>query len=63
MMSRKDYINVADILHENKNRIDSEVFHDLVIDFSDFFFADNPNFSPNRFELACYGNDEMADVK
>jgi len=63
MMSRKDYINVADILNENKNRIDSEVFHDLVIDFSDFFFADNPNFSPNRFELACYGNDEGGDVK
>jgi hypothetical protein len=63
MMSRKDYISVADILHENKNRIDSDVFHDLVIDFSDFFFKDNPNFSPTRFELACWGNDEMADVK
>ena len=63
MMSRKDYVNVADILNENKDRIDSDVFHDLVIDFSDFFFADNPNFSPNRFEMACYGNNETADVK
>ena len=62
-MSRKDYINVADILHENKNRIDSDVFHDLVTDFSDFFFKDNPNFSPNRFEMACWGNDEGGDVK
>jgi hypothetical protein len=63
MMTRKDYIAVAEILNENKNGIDSDSFHNLVIDFSDFFFADNPNFSPNRFELACYGNDELADVK
>jgi hypothetical protein len=63
MMTRKDYVAVAEILNENKNGIDSDVFHDLVIDFSDFFFKDNPNFSPNRFELACYGNDEMEDVK
>ncbi len=63
MMSRKDYISVSDILNENKNRIPSDVFSDLVEDFSDFFFKDNPNFSPNRFELACFGNDEMADVK
>lgn len=63
MMSRKDYINVSDILSENKNRIPSDVFQDLVSDFSDFFFADNKNFSPSRFELACYGNDEGGDVK
>jgi hypothetical protein len=62
-MSRKDYITIADILNENKDRIDSDVFHDLVIDFSDFFFKDNPNFSPNRFEMACYGNNKTADVK
>jgi len=63
MMSRKDYVVVSEILNENKNRIDSDVFHDLVIDFSDFFFKDNPNFSPNRFEMACYGNDESPDIK
>jgi hypothetical protein len=62
-MSRKDYVVVSEILNENKNRIDSDVFHDLVIDFSDFFFKDNPNFSPNRFEMACYGNDESPDIK
>lgn len=62
-MSRKDYINVSDILNENKNRIEPDVFQDLVEDFSDFFFKDNLNFSPNRFEMACYGNDEGGDVK
>lgn len=63
MMTRKDYVAVAEILSEYRNVMDRNDFEDLVNDFADFFFADNPNFSPNRFELACYGNDEMADVK
>jgi hypothetical protein len=46
MMSRKDYVNVADILSEYKGQLDPIVFEDLVSDFCDFFFADNPNFSP-----------------
>lgn len=63
MMTRKDYVAVAEILNKSKNEISSNAFHNLVIDFSDLFFADNPNFSPAKFEMACYGNDEMADVK
>jgi len=63
MMSRKDYVKVADILNQNKKVIHPDAFQDLVSDFSDFFFEDNHNFSPNRFEMACYGNDELADVK
>lgn len=62
-MSRKDYVKVAEILQENKSVIHPDAFEDLVNDFSDFFFSDNPNFSPNRFEMACYGNNEMEDVK
>jgi hypothetical protein len=54
MMSRKDYVIVADILADNRNSMDRETFENLVADFSDFFFQDNKNFSPNRFELACY---------
>jgi hypothetical protein len=60
MMSRKDYITVADILAENRNSMDRETFQNLIEDFSDFFLKDNPNFSPNRFELACYA--ETANV-
>lgn len=63
MMTRKDYVKVADILKQNKNNISPNAFQDMVQDFCDMFFEDNPNFSPNRFELACYGNDEMEDVK
>jgi hypothetical protein len=63
MMSRKDYTRVADILNENKKVMHPDAFQDLVSDFSDFFFEDNHNFSPNRFEMACYGNDELPDVK
>jgi hypothetical protein len=60
MMSRKDYVSVADILAENRNSMDRETFENLVEDFSDFFFSDNPNFSPTRFELAC--NAETSNV-
>ena len=55
MMSRKDYVKVSEILANNKTEMDRETFENLVADFSDFFFEDNPNFSPNRFEMACEG--------
>lgn len=54
MMSRKDYVSVADILLENSSAISAEAFEDIVKDFSDFFLKDNKNFSPIRFENACY---------
>ena len=64
MMTRKDYVKVATILNDiAKTNMDMVPFEDLVNEFADMFFADNPNFSPRRFEMACYGNDEMADVK
>ena len=54
MMTRKDYVAVAKILNASALPYMSEVdFEELVADFSDFFLADNPNFSPNRFEMAC----------
>jgi hypothetical protein len=63
MMTRKDYVKVAELLYSQKVEIHKDVFATLVDQFCDLFFEDNPNFSPNRFEMACYGNDEMADVK
>lgn len=54
-MTRKDYIQVAEILHARKNVIAENEFQDLVADFSDYFFSDNPNFSYTRFEIACFG--------
>ena len=64
MMTRKDYVKVANILNViAKPNMDMIPFEDLVTEFADLFMVDNPNFSPRRFELACYGNDEMEDVK
>jgi hypothetical protein len=54
-MTRKDYVKVAEIFNKNKEYIHPEAFEDLIADFSDFFFEDNPNFSPARFEMACFG--------
>jgi len=53
-MSRKDYVKVADILASVRNDMDREMMNTLIEKFSDMFFEDNHNFSPNRFELACW---------
>lgn len=52
MMTRKDYVKVAEILksfHENN----FSEFADLVYDFSDMFSDDNPNFNEDKFIEAC----------
>ena len=54
MMTRKDYVSTAQILATYANEIPQITFEDLVGDFSDMFFADNPRFSPTKFEEACY---------
>ena len=54
MMTRKDYVQTAEILSTYSNEIPQIVFEDLVSDFCDMFFADNPRFSPTKFEEACY---------
>ena len=56
MMTRKDYVATAEILATYSNEITQLVFEDLVSDFCDMFFADNPKFSPIKFEEACYKN-------
>ena len=54
MMTRKDYVKVATILNDiAKPKKDMVPFEDLVTEFCDMFFSDNPNFSPAKFELAC----------
>lgn len=54
MMTRKDYVAVAKILASVRNDLDRDTMFTLIEKFSDLFFEDNPNFSPNRFELACF---------
>jgi len=54
MMTRKDYVSVAEILADFKSGINNQiVFEDLVDEFADFFSADNPNFKYDKFREAC----------
>jgi hypothetical protein len=54
MMTRKDYVAVAEILSDFKYGIANDVvFTELVEEFADFFSADNPNFKFDKFTHAC----------
>jgi hypothetical protein len=54
MMTRKDYVAVAEILSAyKKGMLDDFWFEDLVTDFADFFASDNPNFKKDVFAKAC----------
>jgi hypothetical protein len=58
MMTRKDYVSTAEILSVfAKDQMSEADFEDLVLEFADMFMADNPKFSPEKFEEAC--NKEM----
>ena len=52
MMTRKDYVAVAEILNSYHLEIDAQGFKDLLSDFQIFFKKDNPNFDRTRFENA-----------
>jgi hypothetical protein len=53
MMTRKDYVETAEILNKFSNLIDSITFQDLVFEFSEWFSADNARFDEDRFWSAC----------
>jgi hypothetical protein len=54
MMTRKDYVAVAEILNSFQDVIaDQFTFEDLVNEFADFFASDNPNFKRDKFTQAC----------
>ena len=58
MMTRKDYVETANILNKFIDRIDSVDFNDLVFEFSEWFASDNPRFLADKFEEACYNDAE-----
>ena len=53
MMTRKDYVAVADILSKYGERILIWDFDNLVNDFADLMAEDNPRFMRERFVQAC----------
>ena len=61
-MTRKDYIQTANILKSFADEIPQTIYEDLVDTFADWFKADNENFDFARFEKAC-GVDEIGFVK
>lgn len=52
MMTRKDYVKVAEILNAYSKEIEQPIFKDLLSDFQTMFKADNSNFDLTRFENA-----------
>ena len=52
MMTRKDYVKVAEILNAYKDEMEQPIFKDLISDFQVMFKADNSNFNFDRFENA-----------
>jgi hypothetical protein len=53
MMTRKDYVETANILNKFADTIDSHTFQDLIFEFSEWFASDNPRFDENKFWDAC----------
>jgi len=60
MMTRKDYIETANILNKFADEIESKTFQDLIFEFSEWFSADNPRFDENKFWDACVKELETA---
>jgi len=60
-MTRKDYIQTANILKSFVDEIPQTTYEDLVDSFADWFKSDNENFDFARFETAC-GIDEIGLV-
>jgi len=65
MMTRKDYVKVAEILSNYfaTSVFDEQgeiLFADLVDEFSLMFESDNERFDPSRFAIACYKELEMS---
>ena len=52
MMTRKDYVKVAEILNSYHLEIETQTFEDLLSDFQEFFKLDNSNFDTTRFRDA-----------
>jgi hypothetical protein len=54
MMTRKDYVAVAEILSGyHQAMIDNFWWEDLLNDFAIMFEEDNPNFKRDKFIEAC----------
>ena len=53
MMTRKDYIQTAEILWTIRHAVSEDIHNHLITEFQGMFATDNPNFDPIRFYNAC----------
>jgi hypothetical protein len=53
MMTRKDYVEVAEILNTYRHDMQLHIFNEMVADFCEYFYSDNPNFKEDKFREAC----------
>jgi len=59
MMTKKDFVAIAEIIKKNSSKVYGATFTDVtrevVNDLADYFEAQNPNFDRDRFIKACNG--------
>ena len=53
MMTRKDYIAVANILSNYQEVIEADEYYQMVMDFGKMMKLDNTRFDLSRFVMAC----------
>jgi hypothetical protein len=53
MMTRKDYVAVANILSDYQEVIEADEYYELVLDFGKMMKLDNERFDLSRFMIAC----------
>jgi len=53
MMTRKDYVAVANILSDYQEVIEADEYYQLVMDFGKMMKLDNVRFDLSRFLIAC----------
>lgn len=64
MMTRKDYVATANILANTRESLLSlgregeDIFGLLVADFAEMFENDNERFQSERFDNACWGEED-----
>jgi len=56
MMTRKDYVETAEILNDFRDDLDEIIFDGLVNRFVVMFESDNPRFMADKFIDACWEN-------
>ena len=53
MMTRKDYVKVAQILSDYQEVIEADEYYSMVMDFGKMMKLDNTRFDLSRFMVAC----------